>query len=193
MKRHQIISILAAATALLGCSNTSKTQFIPLPVLDLVPITQAEVIPSSRFSGTTETLLGGDFDFDAFKALRSRQSICLSPFSLGAALSMAAEGASGATADQMWKVLGKEYSKAPEASTVKVANSVWVNKHSSGFQENHPEQIQLRSLQQGFQPEVCSCGHQQVVLPQHKRENPVNIGQDGTGTPADAPERRLLL
>ncbi len=131
MKRHQIISILAAATALLGCSNTSKTQFIPLPVLDLVPITQAEVIPSSRFSGTTETLLGGDFDFDAFKALRSRQSICLSPFSLGAALSMAAEGASGATADQMWKVLGKEYSKAPEASTVKVANSVWVNKQIS--------------------------------------------------------------
>ena len=131
MKKLQLIIILAAATALWGCSNTSKTQFVPLPVLDLVPITQAEVIPSSRFSATTETLLGGDFDFDAFKALRSRQSICLSPFSLGAALSMAAEGASGATAEQMWKVLGKEYSKAPEASTVKVANSVWVNKQIS--------------------------------------------------------------
>ena len=135
MKRLRIIAVIAATTALWACSNTSKTQYMPLPALDLVPITQSEVKPMQLTSGNTVSTLGGDFDFDVFKALRSRQSICISPFSLGAVLSMAAEGAGGATADQMWKVLGKDYSAAPESKTVKVANSVWLNKQVSLIQD----------------------------------------------------------
>ena len=135
MNRLRIIAVLAAATALLACSNTSKTQYLPLPALDLVPITQSEVKPMQFSSGNTVSTLGGDFDFDVFKALRSRQSICISPFSLGAVLAMAAEGADGATAEQMRKVLGKDYSAVPESKTVKVANSVWLNKQVSLIQD----------------------------------------------------------
>ena len=135
MKNNRIITIIAAATALWACSNTSKTQYMPLPALDLVPITQSEVKPMPFTNSTAVSTLGGDFDFDVFKALRSRQSICISPFSLGAVLSMAAEGADGSTAEQMWKVLGKDYSSAPESKTVKVANSVWLNKQVSLIQD----------------------------------------------------------
>jgi serpin B len=135
MKRLRIIAIIAVTTALWACSNTSKTQYLPLPALDLVPITQSEVKPMQLTSSNTVSTLGGDFDFDVFKALRSRQSICISPFSLGAVLSMAAEGAGGATAEQMWKVLGKDYSAVPESKTVKVANSVWLNKQVSLIQD----------------------------------------------------------
>lgn len=135
MKRLRIIGLIAVTTALWACSNTSKTQYLPLPALDLVPITQSEVKPMQLTSSNTVSTLGGDFDFDVFKALRSRQSICISPFSLGAVLSMAAEGAGGATAEQMWKVLGKDYSAAPESKTVKVANSVWLNKQVSLIQD----------------------------------------------------------
>ena len=126
---------MAAATALWACSNTSKTQFLPLPALDLMPITQSEIKPMVQEGSVSVSTLGGDFDFDVFKALRSRQSICISPFSLGAVLSMAAEGADGATAEQMWKVLGKDYSAVPENKTVKVANSVWVNKQVTMYQD----------------------------------------------------------
>ena len=108
---------------------------MPLPALDLVPITQSEVRPMQFASSNAVSTLGGDFDFDVFKALRSRQSICISPFSLGAVLSMAAEGAAGTTAEQMRKVLGKDYSAAPADKTVKVANSVWVNKQVSIYQD----------------------------------------------------------
>ena len=135
MKNNRILTIIAAATALWACSNTSKTQYMPLPALDLVPITQSEVKPMPFTNSTAVSTLGGDFDFDVFKALRSRQSICISPFSLGAVLSMAAEGADGSTAEQMWKVLGKDYSSAPESKTVKVANSVWLNKQVSLIQD----------------------------------------------------------
>ena len=48
---------------------------------------------------------------------------------------MAAEGADGATAEQMWKVLGKDYSAVPKNKTVKVANSVWVNKQVTMYQD----------------------------------------------------------
>ena len=135
MNRLRIIAVMAAATALWACSNTSKTQYMPLPALDLVPITQSEVRPMQFASSNAVSTLGGDFDFDVFKALRSRQSICISPFSLGAVLSMAAEGAAGTTAEQMRKVLGKDYSAAPADKTVKVANSVWVNKQVSIYQD----------------------------------------------------------
>ena len=135
MNRLRIIAVIAASTALWACSNTSKTQYMPLPALDLVPITQSEVKPMPFTNSNAVSTLGGDFDFDVFKALRSRQSICISPFSLGAVLSMAAEGADGNTAEQMWKVLGKDYSTAPDSKTVKVANSVWLNKQVSLIQE----------------------------------------------------------
>ena len=135
MNRLRIIAVMAAATALWACSNTSKTQFLPLPALDLMPITQSEIKPMVQEGSVSVSTLGGDFDFDVFKALRSRQSICISPFSLGAVLSMAAEGADGATAEQMWKVLGKDYSAVPENKTVKVANSVWVNKQVTMYQD----------------------------------------------------------
>ena len=135
MNRLRIIAVIAATTALWACSNTSKTQFLPLPELDLMPITQSEIKPMVQEGSVSVSTLGGDFDFDVFKALRSRQSICISPFSLGAVLSMAAEGADGATAEQMWKVLGKDYSAVPENKTVKVANSVWVNKQVTMYQD----------------------------------------------------------
>ena len=135
MNRLRIIAVMAAATALWACSNTSKTQFLPLPALDLMPITQSEIKPMVQEGSVSVSTLGGDFDFDVFKALRSRQSICISPFSLGAVLSMAAEGADGATAEQMCKVLGKDYSAVPENKTVKVANSVWVNKQVTMYQD----------------------------------------------------------
>ena len=132
MKKLHLICITAACAALVSCSNTSKTQYFPLPALDLKPITQAEVLPFTNLSASSENVLGGgDFDFDVFKAVRKRQSICISPYSLGAALSLAAEGADGATADQMWKALGKDYSNTPEATTVKVANSIWIDKQIS--------------------------------------------------------------
>ena len=135
MNKLRILAVLAASTALWACSNTSKTQFMPLPALDLMPITQSEVKPMVPEGSASVSTLGGDFDFDVFKALRSRQSICVSPFSLGAVLSMAAEGANGPTADQMWKVLGKDYSSVPENKTVKVANSVWLNKQVTLYQD----------------------------------------------------------
>ena len=135
MNNLRILAVLAASTALWACSNTSKTQFMPLPALDLMPITQSEVKPMVPEGSASVSTLGGDFDFDVFKALRSRQSICVSPFSLGAVLSMAAEGANGPTADQMWKVLGKDYSSVPENKTVKVANSVWLNKQVTLYQD----------------------------------------------------------
>ena len=135
MNKLRILAVIAASTALWACSNTSKTQFMPLPALDLMPITQSEVKPMVPEGSASVSTLGGDFDFDVFKALRSRQSICVSPFSLGAVLSMAAEGANGPTADQMWKVLGKDYSSAPDNKTVKVANSVWLNKQVTLYQD----------------------------------------------------------
>ena len=135
MNKLRILAVVAAATALWACSNTSKTQFMPLPALDLMPITQSEVKPMVPEGSVSVSTLGGDFDFDVFKALRSRQSICVSPFSLGAVLSMAAEGAGGATAEQMWKVLGRDYSASPQNKTVKVANSVWVNKQVTLYQD----------------------------------------------------------
>ena len=135
MNKFHIIAVVAATTVFLACSNTSKTQFMPLPALDLTPITQSEVKPMVPEGSVSVSTLGGDFDFDVFKALRSRQSICVSPFSLGAVLSMAAEGAGGSTAEQMWRVLGKDYSKVPQDKTVKVANSVWVNKQVTLYQD----------------------------------------------------------
>ena len=135
MNKFHIIAVVAATTVFLACSNTSKTQFMPLPALDLTPITQSEVKPMVPEGSVSVSTLGGDFDFDVFKALRSRQSICVSPFSLGAVLSMAAEGADGSTAEQMWRVLGKDYSKVPQDKTVKVANSVWVNKQVTLYQD----------------------------------------------------------
>ena len=135
MNKLHLIAVVAATTVFLACSNTSKTQFMPLPALDLTPITQSEVKPMVPEGSVSVSTLGGDFDFDVFKALRSRQSICVSPFSLGAVLSMAAEGADGSTAEQMWRVLGKDYSKVPQDKTVKVANSVWVNKQVTLYQD----------------------------------------------------------
>ena len=135
MNKLHLIAVVAATTVFLACSNTSKTQFMPLPALDLTPITQSEVKPMVPEGSVSVSTLGGDFDFDVFKALRSRQSICVSPFSLGAVLSMAAEGAGGSTAEQMWRVLGKDYSKVPQDKTVKVANSVWVNKQVTLYQD----------------------------------------------------------
>ena len=135
MKKLHLIAVVAATTVFLACSNTSKTQFMPLPALDLTPITQSEVKPMVPEGSVSVSTFGGDFDFDVFKALRSRQSICVSPFSLGAVLSMAAEGAGGSTAEQMWRVLGKDYSKVPQDKTVKVANSVWVNKQVTLYQD----------------------------------------------------------
>lgn len=150
MNRLKTIAVLAAATALWACSNTSKTQYLPLPALDLVPITQSDVKPMPYTNATAVSTLGGDFDFDVFKALRSRQSICISPFSLGAVLSMAADGAAGATGEQMWKVLGKDYSTVPESKTVKVANSVWLNKQVSLIQDYR------KTVQNKYSSEVYS-------------------------------------
>lgn len=150
MNRIRTIVLFAALTALCACSNTSKTQFMPLPALDLTPITQSEIKPMVPEGSASVSTLGGDFDFDVFKALRSRQSICVSPFSLGAVLSMAAEGAGGSTADQMWKVLGKNYSAAPQNKTVKVANSVWVNKQVTMYQDYR------KTVQNKYSSEVYS-------------------------------------
>lgn len=109
----------------ISCGNTNKTQLIPAPELDLVPITAKEIMPDTK---QVEDAVAGDFSFNLFKSFSKDKSICVSPFSMGAALGMVSDGAAGHTAEQMKGVLGKDFSAAPDISTVKVANSVWVDR-----------------------------------------------------------------
>jgi serpin B len=74
----------------------------------------------------------GDFTFDLYRRAAEKEgNVVLSPYSVAAALAMVREGARGATADEMARVLGA----APPAvdavgSRLDVANSVWLQ---SGF------------------------------------------------------------
>lgn len=74
----------------------------------------------------------GDFTFDLYRRAAEKEgNLVLSPYSVAAALAMVREGARGATADEMARVLGT----APPAvdavgSRLDVANSVWLQ---SGF------------------------------------------------------------
>ena len=101
MKRNANLGfwlLIVSLTALLGCSGAAA-----MPVIDRPPMVTA---------GPAELALAesanGDFAVDLYQQLAKEnpnQNLFFSPFSVSSALLIAAEGASGETADQMGKVL----------------------------------------------------------------------------------------
>lgn len=145
-----IFYIIAISAAIVSCGTTTQgTQ----------PMSQAtELTDSDREMASEANKFSLKLFAQAYKDEKGNDNFCLSPLSASLALSMTANGASGATREQMYATLGFTGAEAekinayqqktiarlstldPERVTLNIANSMWVNENfkiKKGFEKSN--------------------------------------------------------
>lgn len=145
----KIFCIIAMATAIVSCGTTTQgTQ----PTTQLTASDRETARETNKFSLKLFAHI--------YKEEKGNDNYCLSPLSASWALSMAANGASGATRDQMYATLGFSANDAEKINayqqktikrlssldlkrvTLNIANSMWVNENfkiKKGFEKSNTQ------------------------------------------------------
>ena len=145
----KIFCIIAMATTIVSCGTTTQgTQ------------STTQLTASDRETASETNKFSLKLFAHIYKEEKGNDNYCLSPLSASWALSMAANGASGATRDQMYATLGFSANDAekinayqqktikrlssldPKRVTMNIANSMWVNENfkiKKGFEKSNTQ------------------------------------------------------